>query len=235
MPRPISSRMTSEREVARLRMAAVSTISTMKVERPWAMSSLAPTREKTRSTTPIWALSAGTKLPVWARMAISAFWRRKVDLPPMLGPVTSQSAPPDRSVSLATKGWPSALHIGFDHRMAAAGDGEGEAVVDDGPAEIAGRGEVSEAGGDVEFSERIGERRGAVRFRPASPRRAGRRWRSRGPAPASCALAMRPSSSVSSRGRKAHGVGHGLAMDEAVAVRRSSSSLAPCPAGTSTK
>jgi hypothetical protein len=65
--------MTSDRLVARLRIAAVSTISTMNVERPWAMSSEAPTRENTRSTTPIWALAAGTKLPICARMAIRAF------------------------------------------------------------------------------------------------------------------------------------------------------------------
>src|SRR3546814_1665100 len=35
-------------------------------------------------------VSAGTKLPACARMTISAFWRRKVDLPPILGPVTNQ-------------------------------------------------------------------------------------------------------------------------------------------------
>ena len=66
-----------ERAVARLlRMAAVSTISTMKVERPRAMSSAAPTRENSRSTAPILAWRAGTKLPICARMAMSAFWRR---------------------------------------------------------------------------------------------------------------------------------------------------------------
>ena len=55
---------------------------------------------------PICAASAGTKLPICARMAISAFWRRKVDLPAMLGPVTSHSRPlafGDRSQSLGTK------------------------------------------------------------------------------------------------------------------------------------
>ena len=38
------------------------------------------------------AALAGTKLPICAMTAISAFWRRKVDLPAMLGPVSSQSA-----------------------------------------------------------------------------------------------------------------------------------------------
>ena len=41
-------------------------------------------------------LSAGTKLPAWAKMAISAFCRRKVDLPAILGPVTSPETLPWR-------------------------------------------------------------------------------------------------------------------------------------------
>ena len=83
-------------------MAAVSTISTMKVERPRARSSAAPTRENRRSTIPICADSAGTKLPICARMAISAFCRRNVDLPAMLGPVTSHIRPasPPRKVAI---------------------------------------------------------------------------------------------------------------------------------------
>src|SRR5215472_3813787 len=93
VPRPISSKMTSARSPAWLRMAAVSTISTMKVEWPRARSSAAPTRENSRSTTPICAARAGTKLPIWARMAISAFWRRKVDFPAIFGPVTIQIRP----------------------------------------------------------------------------------------------------------------------------------------------
>ncbi len=108
VPRPISSRITRERGVAWFRIAAVSTISTMKVERPAARSSPAPTRENSRSTMPICAASAGTKAPACARIAISAFWRRKVDLPAMFGPVTSHRRPMppgDRSQSFGTKGW----------------------------------------------------------------------------------------------------------------------------------
>ena len=52
VPRPISSRMTRARGPARLSIAAVSTISTMKVERPRARSSAAPTRLNRRSTAP---------------------------------------------------------------------------------------------------------------------------------------------------------------------------------------
>ena len=76
MPRPISSRITKDDGVARFRIAAVSTISTMKVERPRARSSAAPTRENNRSTMPIVALVAGTNDPACASTAINAFWRR---------------------------------------------------------------------------------------------------------------------------------------------------------------
>ena len=41
--------------------------------------------------TPMCADRAGTNEPICASTAISAFWRRKVDLPAMLGPVTSQT------------------------------------------------------------------------------------------------------------------------------------------------
>ena len=60
------------------------------------------------------ALAAGTNEPICARIAISAFWRRKVDLPPIFGPVTSHSAPPERSVSLATNTWPVATWVPAD-------------------------------------------------------------------------------------------------------------------------
>ena len=71
----------------------------MKVERPRARSSAAPTRENSLSTTPMCALAAGTKQPIWAITAISAFWRRKVDLPAMLGPVTSHRREPVAAAS----------------------------------------------------------------------------------------------------------------------------------------
>ncbi len=161
VPRPISSRMTSARRPAWFRIAAVSTISTMKVERPRARSSAAPTRLKTASTTPISAARAGTKLPACASIAISAFCRKKVDFPAMFGPVRSQMRPgfrfpsawtPDgrgrhvsphpevrspacraslegpRSQSFPTKLCPPRLSACFDHRVAPAVDGEGEAL-----------------------------------------------------------------------------------------------------------
>jgi hypothetical protein len=56
-------------------MLAASLISTMKVERPALRSSAAPMRVKIRSSGPMRAELAGTKLPVCARSAISATWR----------------------------------------------------------------------------------------------------------------------------------------------------------------
>ena len=58
------------------RMLAVSTISTMKVDCPAAISSCAPMRVKMRSTRPMRAASAGTNEPICAISTISAAWRR---------------------------------------------------------------------------------------------------------------------------------------------------------------
>ncbi len=104
VPRPISSRMTRLRGVALFRMLAVSVISTMNVLWPRLSSSVAPTRANRRSTTPIRALLAGTKLPICARIAIRATWRMYVLLPAMFGPVirTIEASGPSRA-SLGTK------------------------------------------------------------------------------------------------------------------------------------
>ena len=56
-------------------MAAASSISTMKVERPRESSSEAPMRVKMRSMSPISASSAGTNEPMRAKRAMSAHWR----------------------------------------------------------------------------------------------------------------------------------------------------------------
>ncbi len=60
VPRPTSSINTRLFSVALWRMFAVSSISTIKVERPPARSSDAPMREKMRSIGPMRALLAGT-------------------------------------------------------------------------------------------------------------------------------------------------------------------------------
>ena len=72
VPRPISSSTTRLRSVAWWRMAAVSAISTMNVDWPRARSSEAPTRVKMRSTRPMRARDAGTKLPACASSTVSA-------------------------------------------------------------------------------------------------------------------------------------------------------------------
>ena len=87
VPRPISSRISRLRPVAWRRISATSFISTIKVDRPANRSSDAPTRVNTRSHRPMEALAAGTKLPHWAMMVMSATCRIKVDLPAILGPV----------------------------------------------------------------------------------------------------------------------------------------------------
>ena len=72
VPRPISSRISSECGVAFLRISATSFISTMNVDWPEARSSDAPMRVKSRSTTPMRADFAGTNEPICAMSTISA-------------------------------------------------------------------------------------------------------------------------------------------------------------------
>ena len=109
VPRPSSSTMTREAALAPLRMAALSSISAMKVDTPRAWLSPAPTRAKMASRTGITARAQGTQLPTWARSTAMPTWRMKVDLPPMLGPVMSwnQDSPRTMRQSLGTKSTPS--------------------------------------------------------------------------------------------------------------------------------
>mmetsp|Transcript_22144 Transcript_22144/g.72271 ORF Transcript_22144/g.72271 Transcript_22144/m.72271 type:complete len:388 (+) Transcript_22144:609-1772(+) len=90
VPRPSSSRITSERAVACLRMSEVSSSSTRKVERPAMMASFAPTRVKMRSTGESEHASAATQQPRCAISTVRHACRSTVDLPPMFGPVTSR-------------------------------------------------------------------------------------------------------------------------------------------------
>mmetsp|Transcript_8659 Transcript_8659/g.28428 ORF Transcript_8659/g.28428 Transcript_8659/m.28428 type:complete len:246 (-) Transcript_8659:2202-2939(-) len=97
VPRPSSSRMTSDLADACLRIAAVSRSSTMNVDWPMRMRSDAPRRVKTRSTGLRRMALALTKQPACARIAETQTWRSNVDLPPMFGPDSSSMrgfAPP---------------------------------------------------------------------------------------------------------------------------------------------
>ena len=78
--------------------------SVLNVDCPDERSSPAPTRVKMRSTRPIDAAEAGTKLPHCAISTISATCRRYVDLPAMFGPVSTMICPSldDRCASFGT-------------------------------------------------------------------------------------------------------------------------------------
>ena len=75
VPRPISSRISSDLVVAFRRMLATSFISTIKVDCPLARSSDAPTRVKIRSQMEMSACFAGTKEPMEAIKVMSATCR----------------------------------------------------------------------------------------------------------------------------------------------------------------
>mmetsp|Transcript_13681 Transcript_13681/g.19746 ORF Transcript_13681/g.19746 Transcript_13681/m.19746 type:complete len:246 (-) Transcript_13681:1939-2676(-) len=113
VPRPSSSMITSDLEVALLRIAAVSSISAINVETPRSWLSPAPTRARILSVIGMSALWAGTKHPIWAINAMTPAILMYVDFPPMLGPVMIDIAAPSRSIfatnliSLEMKGFPS--------------------------------------------------------------------------------------------------------------------------------
>mmetsp|Transcript_3027 Transcript_3027/g.10132 ORF Transcript_3027/g.10132 Transcript_3027/m.10132 type:complete len:227 (+) Transcript_3027:1054-1734(+) len=88
VPLPSSSRITSERGVALLRMSDVSSSSTRKVDRPAMIASFAPTRVKIRSTGESEQHSAATQQPNCAISTVRQACLKTVDLPPMFGPVT---------------------------------------------------------------------------------------------------------------------------------------------------
>src|SRR5208282_5191393 len=148
--------------------------------------------------------------------AISAFWRRKVDFPAMLGPVTIAMRPPspkspDRSQSLATNGSPATF-------SAASTTGWRppstlKRSIDERAGPVALDSEFGERGGDVDLSERRAEAAQAFAFGEASlpetledveferERLVGRRRDAR----------LQVDERV---GGEAHRAGHRLAMDE---------------------
>ena len=113
MPRPSSSNSTRLRGVRLFMMLAASLISTMKVLSPTEMLSLAPTRVKILSTSPMRALSAGTNEPVWASSVMRAVWRSRALLPAMLGPVMMMICcfSVSRCTSLGTYSSPGGMRV----------------------------------------------------------------------------------------------------------------------------
>ena len=131
----------------------------MKVERPRARSSAAPTRENSRSTTPMRAparrheaahLRQHGDQRVLAQKGRFARHVRAGDQPDAPGRLCPRQAGGDRSQSLATNGPPSLAERLLDHRMAPAVDGEGEASIDLGPHVVALDRERGERRRDVE-------------------------------------------------------------------------------------
>src|SRR5262245_35832683 len=104
----------------------------MKVERPRARSSAAPTRLNRRSMMPICALRAGTKEPDCASTTMSAFCRRNVDLPAILGPVTTRIRVPSLDLPMIADEAcaVSAPQILFDYGVAPVFDIEHERAID---------------------------------------------------------------------------------------------------------
>ena len=109
VPLPISSRIIRLFDVAFSRIDETSLISTINVDCPPARSSEAPIRVNMLSTTPIFALFAGTNEPICAIKAIRAVCLMYVDLPAMFGPVIMSVLFFEQSsrVSFGTNGAPS--------------------------------------------------------------------------------------------------------------------------------
>ena len=109
-------------------------------------------RVKMRSTTPMRALAAGTKLPTCASSTISATCRRYVDLPAMFGPVSTtiwRSAAVERRVV----GHEAALaQRALDHRVAPVLDHDDVAVVDLGAHVAVARRRLRQAGVHVDLA-----------------------------------------------------------------------------------
>ena len=91
----------------------VSSISTIKVDSPREMLSVAPTRVKILSKYPIRTESAGTNDPTCAISTINAVCRRRADFPAMFGPVRIiiWVADESRCTSFGTYSSPGAIRV----------------------------------------------------------------------------------------------------------------------------
>ncbi len=88
---------------------------------------------------------------------MSAFCRRKVDLPPMFGPVTSQRRSSESSTqSFATKGAPALVSAASTDGMAAAFEVEAGMVLELRPTPAAFCRTLSQRCGDVDAGQGIG-------------------------------------------------------------------------------
>lgn len=83
--------MTKECSLAWSRIVLVSSNSTKKVDLFSKSLSLAPILVKTRSTIERLHFSAGTKHPIYAIIVAIQVYLKKVDFPPIFGPVTNRN------------------------------------------------------------------------------------------------------------------------------------------------
>ena len=150
--------------------------------------------------------------------AISAFWRRKVDLPAMFGPVTSQSAlalPRDRNHWRRSAGRIRAQRR-LDHRMAAARDLERRAAVHQRAAH-SGRSTASSASAAATSSAASAPAASAIasaRARHLAHQIGEQRQLERQRLVGGVRDALFQLGQLD--GGEAHGAGHGLAVDEAL-------------------
>ena len=188
VPRPISSSTIRLRSVAARSTEAVSSISTMNVERPPARSSTAPMRVKMPSTSPIRAAGPARTSPTCASSTISATCRIQVLLPAMFGPVRI-----DKLIAVAPRHQPGIVRLErprhLDDRVAPADDLDDVAVVDLGldPAALGRH--------DGEREQRVGGGQVAGQIAGRAGRLGGRARSSVSSARASAATALSASAS----------------------------------------
>ena len=181
--------MTSERSVAWLRMAAVSTISTMKVERPRAqVVGGADAREQAIDDADVRRARRHERAHLRQHGNQARSGARRSDLPAMFGPVTSQirasvtsskpvgmlgaaAATSTQSFSMNAPAL-AALSACSTTGWRAAADLEGDAVVEPGSRVALLGGDLGEACLAVEFGQRCRQLARAARARGRS------RWRS---------------------------------------------------------
>ena len=197
VPRPISSTTTSERGPAWCRMAAVSVISTMKVERPRARSSAAPTRENRRSTTPIVARFRRHRQAGLGEHDDQRVLPQEGRLAGHVGTGEQQHTLVRREVAVVRHELRVSGERRLHHRMAAGVDQECIVVGDQRTAPRAGFGELRRRLDGVEQGQRVGAGGQGVGVRKRRPHQVREHARSRAAA-RSPASEMRRSRSESS-------------------------------------
>ena len=183
MPRPISSRMTRLFAVACARIAAVSTISTMKVDRPRARLSDAPTRLNRRSIRPI---RRARRRDVATGLGEQHDQRRLAQEGRLAAHVRAGDQPQaivgtQRDI-IGDEALAGFGKRALDHRMPPALDLQAGLVVQFGQAPAALGGALGIGGGDIDPRDRVGASRRSPRPQRWQARSIPRNARLRRPA-----------------------------------------------------